>query len=297
MLDVTKAHPNRGTVQTGDIKMAYVEWNRDRKGVGPTLLLTHATGFHARMWDEVAIHLSDFHIIAVDQRGHGESTGEPVSNWRVFGEDLVKLIEALELFEIVGVGHSMGGHATIDAAAKLPDRFRKIIAIDPVVAPPEAYEDNTGASFASKEMNPASKRKEFFDSPAEMYERFVDRAPYKVFTKKMLTNYCTYGLKPVDTGGYRLACAPAMEASVYMTSRSNAGIFDSIRAIKIPVLIIRARAPDATSQMDFSLSPTWPKLAEQFSNARDVYLEDRTHFIPMEIPEDIAALIRVEAMR
>ncbi len=295
MREVTMARPICGTVRAGEISQAFVEWHKDREGAGPTLLMTHATGFHARMWDEIAIHLPEYHIIAVDQRGHGDSGGEPVENWSVFGDDLVALIKDLNLTNIVGVGHSMGGHATIDAAAKVQDRFRRIIAIDPVVAPPEAYEVAPVQSVSTADMNPASKRKEFFASPEEMFERFVDRTPYKVFTKTMLANYCTYGLKPADGGGYRLACAPEMEASIYMTSRSNKRIFQSIKSIDMPVIIVRARAPDKTSERDFSLSPTWPKLSEQFLEGRDLHLADRTHFIPMEIPEYVASLIHREA--
>ncbi|MEM8886511.1 MAG: DUF6638 family protein [Bacteroidota bacterium] len=72
--------------------------------------------------------LTDFHILAVDQRGHGRSGGEPVTMWHVFGEDLESFVRQLDLTNIVGVGHSMGGYATIDASSRLQDRFRRIIA-------------------------------------------------------------------------------------------------------------------------------------------------------------------------
>ena len=297
MLDRMAEPPQQFLIENGDITQAYVEWHADKRGHGPSIFMTHATGFHSRMWDEIACHLTDFHIIAVDQRGHGKSTGDPVDHWKLFGQDLMRLIEMLDLNNIVGVGHSMGGHATIDAAARLQSRFRNIIAIDPVIAPPEAYEYGGQLPFSTDELHPASKRKAFFTSPEEMYDRFEDRLPYKLFTEPMLRNYCVYGLEECDEGGYRLACAPEMEASVYMSSRSNGAIYDSIRALELPVLIIRGRVVENATATDFTSSPTWPQLADQFRNGRDFYMQDRTHFIPMEIPADVAAIIREEATK
>jgi hypothetical protein len=42
--------------------------------------------------------------------------------------------------------------------------------------------------------------------------------------------------------------------------------------------------------MDFSWSPTWPALVHEFRNGREIYFADRTHFLPLEIPERVAAL-------
>jgi hypothetical protein len=46
--------------------------------------------------------------------------------------------------------------------------------------------------------------------------------------------------------------------------------------------------------MDFSKSPTWPELADQFEHGQDVYLPGLTHFIPMQEPRMVAAFIRGE---
>lgn len=288
--------PTEHLVQLDAIRMAYVEWRPHLKGTGPTLLCVHATGFHSRLWDEIAEHLSEFHLIAVDQRGHGRSSGEPVEHWRVFGQDLSQFIERLDLYNLVGVGHSMGAHAMIDAAAHMADRFRRLILIDPTVASPESYAGGGKLPFSKDEPHPASKRKNDFASPEEMIDRFRDRSPYSLFTKKTLRNYCVHGLaKTADGSGYHLACAPEMEASVYMTSRTNGEVFDSVHALDIPVLILRARSPEDRDPLDFTASPTWPGLVNEFREGREIYMPDRTHFIGMEIPGDVAAIIKSEA--
>lgn len=293
---VCAAGPVLRRVRANGIRLACFEWGT--RGRGPTFLLAHATGFHARCWDPVVRRLGDCHAIAVDLRGHGRSEKTPITHWRDFGRDLAALVRELDLRDVVGVGHSMGGHALAEAAAACPDRFRCLVLLDPVIVAPEQYEGGgwTIASLGGAP-HPTSKRKRYFDSPEEMTLRFRDRAPYAGFDPEALRAYCTWGLLPRSDGpGFELACPPEIEASVYMTSRTNPGVHDSIRALEIPVLVVRAKAPPAERDvMDFSSSPTWPGLVGELRHGRELHLADRSHFLPMEIPDRIAELILAEA--
>ncbi|MEX3009626.1 alpha/beta fold hydrolase [Hoeflea sp. TYP-13] len=283
--------PRLGEADVGDVTLGYTEWHRELRGTGPTLLFIHATGFHARIWDEIVKRLPAHHIICLDQRGHGRSTGTGVKHWQVFCDDLIGFVEALDLSDIVAIGHSMGGHAAIAAAAKLQTRFRKIILIDPVVMPP-AYYDRAAAIFPEGTLHPSAKRRRNFQTAEEMIERFEDRSPYSLFTRQTLENYCRHGLVPNEDGeGLTLACAPDMEASVYTASLSNKAIFDHARAVEIPVLILRANAPDDPANLSFTSSPTWEGLVDVFPNAREIYRPDLTHFMPMQVPGEMADLI------
>jgi len=284
-------------VRANGARLACFEWNR---GVpGPTLLLAHATGFHARCWDPVVRRLGARHAIAVDLRGHGHSEKTPITHWEVFGEDLAELVRARDLRDLVGVGHSMGGHALVDAAAACPDRFLGLVLIDPVIVAPEEY-GGGGWTIQSLggEPHPTAKRKRHFDSPQQMLERFRDRPPYAAFDPEALRAYCEHGLLPrADGPGFELACPPELEASIYMTSRTNPGVHASARALGIPVLVVRAKAPPPErSVMDFSSSPTWPGLVSELCRGREIRLADRSHFIPMEAPQLVAELI-LDALR
>ena len=57
-------------VTVNGIRLAYFEWGTEHRGSGPTILLVHATGFHARVWDRIVKRLPGYHIVALDQRGH-----------------------------------------------------------------------------------------------------------------------------------------------------------------------------------------------------------------------------------
>ncbi len=286
--------PAEHRTHVNGIEVAFFEWGASVRGREATLLLAHATGFHARCWDQVVRHVGDRHVIALDQRGHGRSAKTEITHWKVFGEDLAAFVCALDLRDVVGVGHSMGGHAMADAAAACPDRFRRLVLIDPVIASPEHYEAGGWVVATLGDFqHPTAKRKNRFTSPQEMFDRFKDRMPYSLFHPEALRDYCTYGLLPAaDGAGFVLACPPATEAAIYMTSHTNAAVHESIRAIEIPVLVLRAKVPPPErSVMDFTSSPTWPGLAGEFRKGREIYFADRTHFLPMEIPEAVAALI------
>jgi pimeloyl-ACP methyl ester carboxylesterase len=289
--------PEERRARGNGVELAYFEWRRELRGREATILLAHATGFHARVWDQMIRHLGERHVIAVDQRGHGRSEGSLIRHWHVLGEDLTALARELDLRDAIGVGHSMGGHALTEAAAARPESFRRLVLIDPVIAAPAEYR---GGGWMTEqlggEVHPTAKRKDDFASPDEMFERLGNRAPYSGFDPSVLRDYCEHGLVPAPDGnGYVLACRPEIEASVYMTSRTNAAVYESIRAIEIPVTILRARGRASNRDlMDFASSPTWPGLVHEFQDGREVYLADHTHFLPMEAPELVAGYVLSE---
>ncbi len=277
-------------------RLTYFERGMAFRGTKPTLLFVHATGFHARVWDKIINQLGNYHSISVDQRGHGRSEKKKIEHWGQVITDVSELIQQLDLANLIAIGHSMGGHALIGAAATMEDRFRQIIAIDPVIPSEDAFADTTPSPWSGEEEHPTARRRNEFDSPEEMAERLKGKGSYGVFDPDMLMDYCKWGLLPNPKGkGYVLACPPEIEASVYMSSRSNHDIYESVRSLSTPVLILRAKepAPDRNI-MDFSSSPTWPGLVNEFSNAREIHFSDKTHFLPMEIPDEIIRILQEE---
>lgn len=278
------------------VELAWFEWQPQLLGRAPSLLLAHATGFHGRVWDRMIQHLPPRHILALEQRGHGRSQATPIEHWSVFGRDVAAFGEALGLRQMIGIGHSMGAHALVQAAAIDPSRFRQLILLDPVIASPQAYHLPQPSPDAE---HPAARRQPRFASAQAMFERFADRMPYKLFDPQALRDYCEHGLMPAPDGdGMVLACTPKTEASIYLRGRGNPGVYASIRALQMPVLIIRAKLPTPDrNPFDYSFSPTWPDLVGEFRNAREIHLQDLSHFLPMEAPSAIAQCVAEEIAR
>ena len=293
-----ESEPQQHEVRRDGVRLVVFEWGTPHRGEQPTLLLAHATGFHARCWDPVIRRLGPVHALAVDQRGHGRSDKPEITHWRAFGEDLAAVARAFSLEGAVGVGHSMGGHALVDAAGIEPLRFGRLLLIDPVIAAPEDYSGPWMAAALGGELHPTAKRKRWFVSAQAMIERFQDRPPYAHFHPEALRAYCEGGLLPAEGPegeAFELACPPQSEASVYMTSRTNPGIYESVRRLEQPVHVVRVRRPpDERDMMDFSSSPTWPGLAAEFRNGRETHLPEASHFIPLEDPQRAADWILAE---
>jgi pimeloyl-ACP methyl ester carboxylesterase len=279
--------PRRHTLAVNGLELAAWEW----AGQGAPILLVHATGFHARCWSAVVRRLPGRHVFALDMPSHGASARKPPPyDWTHFGDDLAGAIEALDLGHLTGVGHSMGGHAMVLAAARLPARFRGLMLIDPVIVEPAFAARVSGRMRAAE--HPIARRRNLWESPAQMEATFAGKEPYSRWDPEVLHDYCRYGLRAAADGqGFELACPPELEAEVYVGMHMR-DIFKAIPQVTVPVEIIRARARRPDEQpFDFSPSPTWEKLAGCFANARDEQLAERSHFIPMEIPEWTAARI------
>ena len=278
-------------------RLCYFE-RGERTDTRPSLLFAHCTGFHARVWDFIIDQLPDQHTIALDLRGHGRSEGEPVTTWRTFSDDIATFLAELNLQHVIGIGHSMGAHAMVGAEASA-GRFASLVLCDPTIAAPEAYGAPADPSKASV-IDQIAKRRSRFNSPAAMRDRLLGRGSYSLFESKMLDDYCEHGLIATGEGDYRLACDPTFEASVYRAARACTGIYESVRALTIPVHILRAKTPPpGPRKMDFTTSPTWPKLVEQFQHGSEEWLEDCSHFIPMQMPDKVLAATQraIEAWR
>lgn len=259
----------------------------ERPGEDPPIVLLHATGFHARCWDDVIARIPGRRAIAFDARGHGlSSKPEPPYHWRGFGGDAAALADAMGVRGSVGVGHSMGAHSVTLAAALNPSAFSELVLVEPVIFPEAWYRG------ARPDLPMVSRRKNHWASWDDMFQRFKDRRPFDRWNRKVLLDYCEFGLLPVPEGrGYVLACPPAIEASVYRASTEpEANIYREIASIQIPVRVIRAGRFSEVAH-DFSASATVPDLATRFPNARDFHFPDHSHFLPMEAPDLAADLI------
>ncbi len=271
--------PRELQIQRGDVRLTVFEW----PGADPPILFAHANSFHGRIWDQVIAHLPGRHCITMDLRGHGRSDKPNTPyRWRSFGHDLAAITAQLDLRGALGVGHSLGGHATTLAASLDPQRFRALLLIDPVILRPEAYTGMlAGEHFAAR-------RRSQFESPTAMVERFKDRLPFSRWEPSVLRDYSAYGLLPAPDG-YTLACPPSVEAEIYTRSTDlDSNIYPEIATVDLPVRILRASVSQVNPAEDLSASPTAPDLALAFRHGVDVCLPDHSHFIPMESPSLVA---------
>jgi pimeloyl-ACP methyl ester carboxylesterase len=264
-------------------ELAVWEW----PGEDPPFLFAHATGFHGRCWDQIIRLFPERRCLALDARGHGRSSQPELPyHWRIFGRDMAAVAEHLDIRHAIGIGHSSGGHTTVQAAALRPHTYRALLLVDPTIFPPEYYgTEPPDASFTLRRRNE-------WASADEMFERFHTRAPFARWRPQILRDYCDFGLLPRN-GAFVLACPPAVEASIYLMSKdTQSNIYPEIAKLQRPVVVMRAGRERKPGVFDLAASPTAPDLASRFAHGRDLVLPDGTHYIPMEEPDLVAAEIR-----
>lgn len=264
-----------------------------------TILLVHATGFHARCWDPVVRELGERHVIALDMRGHGRSAKTGPFSWDVFGADVSAFVSGLGLEAVTAAGHSFGGHAVTFAAHQHQDRIERLVLLDPVILDPAGYESTLHERWLTESgEHPVVRRRNAFANAEEMYRSYKSKGSFGIWQDSALRAYCEHGLMPAHAGaGFELACPPSVEAAIYMGS-SGTNIHHLLGDVKQPVTILRAEArPENADSIDFAKSPTWPELATAMPNAADIYLPHLSHFIPMQEPELVATHILADAGR
>jgi pimeloyl-ACP methyl ester carboxylesterase len=127
---MTLTGPTSNTYISQRLRLHYVDWGNPD---APPLLLIHGGRDHCRSWDWVAEELrKDWHVIAPDLRGHGDSQWSPDGNYETasFVYDVAQLIHQLNLAPVTIVAHSMGGNICTRYTGLYPENVRKLVAIE-----------------------------------------------------------------------------------------------------------------------------------------------------------------------
>jgi pimeloyl-ACP methyl ester carboxylesterase len=263
----------------------------DFGGDGPVALAHHANGFCKGMWAEVAHALrGELRIVAMDARGHGDSSrpeGPAAFAWREFAQDGAAVAERL-VTEIgaplaLGIGHSFGGTSLLGAAAIQPDRFARLLLIDPVTPPPPEAQLPERAEHVKGLADAALRRRHDWPSRAEARAWFAERSFFSGWTDVALDLYVQDGLRPGPAGSVALKCPGAVEAAVFEQGEAL-DLMAWTRDLPSPVLWLWAR------QGNFPL-PYYEMLAASMQKGW-VEAVDAGHLVPMQRPDLVATAAR-----
>jgi pimeloyl-ACP methyl ester carboxylesterase len=132
----------------------------------PTLAFVHGAAQDHSAWALQSRYFAHHghNVLAVDLAGHGKSGGEPLAAVESIGKWIFRLLDAMQVDRAAVCGHSLGALAVLDAAARYPERVRKIALLGAAVPMPvsdvlleaakandhAAYELITGWSFSPR---------------------------------------------------------------------------------------------------------------------------------------------------
>ncbi|WP_399892892.1 alpha/beta fold hydrolase [Streptomyces sp. BBFR51] len=101
----------------------------ERHGSGPAILFVHGSGgHHAAWWQQVAALRDEFTVVTVDLRGFGKSDSSmPEFDGQDFPGDVVAVLEAEDLTDVMLVGQSIGSVAALRAGLLRPERVSSVV--------------------------------------------------------------------------------------------------------------------------------------------------------------------------
>src|SRR2546428_6712449 len=212
----------------------YTEWGAP---TSPALVMLHGVTGHARTWDEEAAGLAArYRVLALDQRGHGDSDPPLDGDYTVaaMAGDLTAFVDALGVPRVSIVGLSMGGRVAIAFAGQSPRRMEKLGIVD--IGP-----DISQIGRARVGMLMAGAP-ELFASFDEAYA--FQRATNPRYTDAMLRHRVQHGLRPVPGGLTWKYDRGLREAARAGTWSDPIDLWPLWRAIACPVLIVRGGVSD-----------------------------------------------------
>ena len=269
----------------------------DFGGTGEIAYLQHANGLCGALWALVAQRLKErFHVIAVDCRGHGDSQALIVPDdygWDVMVADIDLVTRELlretgEQQIALGVGSSFGGILLAGAQAQSPDRFQKLVMLDPPIHPSPEVIAQMGVDFepppATREglVEQTLKRKYIWESRAAARIGWREKPLFAPWQDAAFDLYLNEGMRDREDGQVELKCHPTVEAHVFATTGSL-GLFDYAPNVQIPVELVHAEQGFFSHEFYRHIAAAFP----------DCHLSQLPagHMLPLEIPGSVADFI------
>ena len=181
----------------------------------------------------MSLHLADrFHILALDQRGHGDSEWARDADYssNAMAADACAVLETLGVASVTVIGHSMGGMNTMRLAVEEPRRADRLVLVD---VGPELSDQGTKSI-----RNFVTENREFDD--LEHFIRSVQKYdPYR--SREHIERTVKYNLLQRADGKYVSKRDHGPRLATTRTQRERSDLFSLQDAAKItqPTLLIR----------------------------------------------------------
>ena len=264
-------------VEVNGLRFHYRDWQPETIGA-PALIFLHGTSGHAHRWDTAARAMRDrYHILAIDQRGHGETEWADDYGWEAQVSDLESFVRLLDLSPVTLVGHSLGGFISCSFAALHPDMMRKLVIVD----------DGPDILKALRPlMEQLANEPDVFDSPDELFGRMRKDNPRP--SDSELRHYVVQGIRQRADGKWILRCDPRL---LLPDAPSRNGLSSTERwamlpKITCPTLLLRGAESILLS------AQTAEQTATEIPDCALVEIPRAGHGIPLDNPEAFVAALR-----
>jgi len=260
--------PQDRYIKIDGLRLHYLDWgNRNKQ----PLILLHGFLGHAHVWDGIAPAFQDrYHLLALDQRGHGESGWSQEAAYTIDDHfsDIDTFLATLELTNVILIGHSMGGRNALFYAACKPSQVARLILVD---ARPD---DTPQASQALRDLLVAFPLKA--GSLNQVAQALQGLYPY--LSKRWCKHIARYGYKQEDDGTFIPRYDTRMSVQCARMDYTTEGLWPYLPNISCPTLIVRGK------ESPFLSSVVAQRMAEELPIAIVQEISEATHMPAQENP-------------
>jgi pimeloyl-ACP methyl ester carboxylesterase len=258
------------------------------------LVLLHGVASNSRIWITTAPLLTQrFRVLALDQRGHGESDKPDGGyDFASVAGDVAAFIDELGLERPVVGGHSWGGNVAVQYAATHPERPAGLVLVDGGFLELSAGGDMTWER-AEREMAPPDLTHLTPDKIVEMAKQWeLGRIWSDEVQSALLANFDVTGAGTIRP---RLSRANHMQVVRAMWEQRLSDLWQDVRC---PVLFVVAeRARSQTEERWMAHKREGVKRAQERLARLDVrWFPDTIHDIPLQRPAELAQAIEEFAL-
>lgn len=273
------ATPQDRTVEANGLRLHYLDWGNDP---APPMLLLHGFSGHAHTWDTFARAMCDrFHVLALDQRGHGDSEWAKDGTYTVdaHAADIAAFVDRLALGPLVLVGLSMGGRNAIRYTSGHPGTVERLVIVDigPDIAPQGAERVRRTAAEAPEEFASVDAAAAYLRQQAVFMTPAAEAA---------LRHRVEHGVKRLGDGRYTWKYDKALRDQRRAGTAPQVDLWPAVGQIKAPTLIVRG------SESDVFAPETAKRMQALIPESRLVEIPGAGHSVPADAPEAFARAVR-----
>ncbi len=218
----------------------------------PTLLFAHANGYPPDCYTPFFKQLADYRIFAMRQRPlWDDADPREIDDWQPLSDDLLRFMDEQKMDRTIAIGHSMGGIAILRAALREPERFSRVILLDPVLFPPNFirfYKIIHALELAHK-LHPlvpaAQRRRRFFKNREIIFRGYRKKNIFRYFSDEALEAYINGITCPAGDGTFQLCYPAGWEVQIYVSGVwRDMELWRALPDLTPPLLIIRGESTD-----------------------------------------------------
>ncbi|MBI4639439.1 MAG: alpha/beta fold hydrolase [Candidatus Tectomicrobia bacterium] len=270
------SHPEDKYVMANGLRFHYLDWGNEGK---QSMLLLHGVTSNAHSWDDVAEELRGrYQIIALDQRGHGDSEWSPTGAYTTedHAADIAAFIEALGLRNIVLIGLSMGGRNAILYTPLHPETIDRLVIVD--IGPDI---DPRGSERIRQAIAGAPEEFDSLEEAAERARKLNPRPPLERHLARM-----KHSMKVLPNGKLTWKYDREIREQRRRGEIRVIDLWTPFKKITCPTLIVRGSESDV-------LSPEVArKMREAIPSAEIAVVEESGHSVSLDNPKGLERVVK-----